>query len=174
MTVENRISSIEQVNFLPGFKSILRGGVLFYYPEEGEMLALDEEGVRATPLGKKHLSPKKPLFGKVRGWTIRIEKLNEEQERAISASWEKGRDPSYLFKNIFIIDDKLGRVRSLNLSEAGSSLQPLEKDNQDDQLVLISVVPSKTDKERGGVLVTSTKELRKLQNQKRIEGFLTA
>jgi len=169
MTVENRVSSIEQVSFLPGFKLTSKNGVLFYYPEEGEMLTLDEERIKVTPLGRKHLSPKKPLFGKVCGWTIIIEKSNEEQEGAISASREKGKDPFYLFENIFIIDDKLGRVRALKPSEAGI-LQSFKEDNQ---IVLIPVVPSKTDKERGGVLVTSTKELRKPQNQARIKGFLT-
>jgi len=171
MRVEAPVSSAEKFSFLDGFRPRMVDNVLIFDPGEGEMLTFDDkEGrVKPTSLGVKFLSPKPGFLAKEAfGWNLQV-KTEEDKKRTILASYGGGV-PSELIKNIFVIDEKLGRVSKLNFP--GREILKLLELVNDNQPVFIPVLPSRTIKE-GGVLVVSIQDLKKPQNQARIKGFLS-
>jgi len=140
--------------------------VWLYRFEEKEVLRLNEGVLRITPFGVGEVSPKSGIWNKtVSGWRIR---LNKGKELSVLASYGVGENPWEMFKNVFVIDKKLERV------VAKSSLGPevlclLEL--TDDKPVFI---PAFRGKERGGVIVTSVRDLRAPINIDWIEEFLKA
>lgn len=169
MTPENQISSNELPTFLNVLKPRLVGDVWIYEPEGREMFTLNEGRVRASTIGVKELSPKTSFWNRILiGWSLQVRTDKERRERFVLASCGIGKNPADLFKNVFIIDQKLGGV--VALSSPGREILSLLKLDDDNQPVFIPV--SSTRKREGGILVVSNGDLRKPQNKGRIEGFL--
>ena len=168
MTPENQISSNELPIFLNDLRPRLVGDVWIYEPDGKEVLILNGERLRATLEGAKEISPKTSLWDRVVfGWSLKIEE--KEGKKVVLASYGTGGNAPDLFKNVFVINQGLGRVVPLSLpGPEVLSLLELTNDNP----VFVPVLRRKG-KERG-VLVTSARALKIPQNQGRIRGFLTA
>lgn len=133
-----------------------------------EVLSLREGRLVAAPSAAKEVSPRMGIWVRsIFGWSLRVEV--KEGKKIVLASYGMGGNVPELFKNVFVIDTRLGRVKAL--SSPGQEELPL-LELTDDEPVFIPVLGRKG--REGGVLVTSARALRISQNKGRIEGFLKA
>jgi len=130
-----------------------------------EVLCLREGKLITTRSGVKKISPKQGFWNKaVFAWNLRVQ--TKEGRKVVLASYRGGENVTEFFKNVFILP-ALGGVTRLSLpGPEVLSLLALTDDNP----VFIPVLGRKD----GGVLVTTAKTLKVLQNKLRIEGFLKA
>ena len=180
MTPDNRVSSVQQgeiknesgrpPNLLEGklVPELTNEEVWIYRSEGKEVLCLREGRLVATSFGAREISPKPELWTKsVFGFSLVLEM--REGKKVALFSYGVGGNAADFFKNVFVIDQGLGRVKALS-SPAPEVLTLLKL--ADDSPVFIPVTGRKG--KEGGVLVTTARALKVPQNKLRIEGFLKA
>lgn len=170
MTPENPLKQSTQekpLNLLNGRLVLVEigEGIWAYQMGEGaenQQFAIDNSGrVVATKQGKDVFLTKGDI-----GWIMTVKKL--EEGLLLSGSYGFG-EGNMTLKNIYVIDDKRGRVVSLSHPVSGTTIPLLELKQQQGKIVLIPV--RRTKNAVGGVIVTSTKKLMNPQNRGRINGF---
>lgn len=140
-------------------------GVWAYQRGEGtekQQFVIDSNGrIVATKQGEDVFLRKGGI-----GWIVTVEK-SEEGGLLLLGSYGWG-GKNITLGNVYVIDEGQGRVVSRSYPVSGTAVTLLKLNQQQSEAVLIPVAGTKR---ISGVIVTTTGELKKLQNIGRIRGF---